>query len=446
MTATSERPATVRTVARADVPVAVDAAFGAVRRRDRSGVKASRTEPAPPGRPLLIASVFVIALGFPFGLGLTSAIVPVVVFFPRYIRDYRRSRLLTAVYLGAAAMAVNGLILHVYDTSGTNVDNALFVTIFAVNQLVAVGFLVWVLRFVDLRFVLAAYGVGMLLNATLVNGLPIDNVKYALGFPVALVAAALVGNSRLAPLVFVCIAVFGMANGARSFAAFAAAAPLLWFLGRTFVVRGKGAGRRAVLALLCAGVGYALYVLGTKLLLSGVLGENNRIRTERQLDASGSLIASARPEWFATWGLIKDDWVGRGPGAVPDVREILVARTGLRDGGFLGGGDYVTEYMFGGHYNLHSIIADMWVSFGVMGLLVGSAILLYLVRCTILELTSPTGRPVLAFLLVASAWYLLFGPLTSNLPLVCLTVAVCASTDITRSRRSLGGVPSTASY
>lgn len=386
----------------------------------------------PPGRPVLFGSIFLVALGFSFGLGLTSAIVPIVLFLPRLIRERRRSRTLTLVYAGAAAMVANGGVLYFINQRGTSVDNALFITMFTVNHLLAIGFVVWVLRFLDVRLVFLAYGAGMLLNATVVNGFPIDNVKYALGFPVVLVAAAVVGNSRFAPLVFFAIAAFGMVNGARSFAAFAAAAPLLYFLGRVFIVRDRGAGRRTVLAILCGAVGYTLYAIGTSLLLSGALGKYNQSRTVQQLDTSGSLIASARPEWFATWGLLKDNWAGRGPGAVPDLTELLVARRGLRDGGFLDGGDYVTGYMFGGHYNLHSVIADMWVSFGVTGLIVGCVILAYLLRCTLLELTSPDGRPIITFLLLASIWYMLFGPLTSNLPLVCLTVALCISTDVRR--------------
>ncbi|GGG29055.1 hypothetical protein GCM10007304_48670 [Rhodococcoides trifolii] len=438
MTTTSERPAT--SVWKL-VPATITRRPGrhaAALQRPAAPREEPKDAPSRPGQPLLLLSIFLIAFGFPLGFGLTSAVFPAVMFLPRYVREVGNSKFVAFVYVGVAAMVVNGLVLHLSDVDVTSIATAGFVTEFTVVQILCIGFIVWVKRYVDVTLILVVYAIGLLLNAVLVAGLSFGDFKYTLSTPLILLVGALAGSKWYAPLAFFAVGAIGMANGARSFAAFAIAAPLLVIIGKFFVSssRRRGVGRRVILTFVCGGVGYALYTIGTSLLLSGALGEYNRLRTVRQLNETGSLIASARPEWFATFNLMKDDPWGRGPGAVPDAHDLSVARDGLDSGGFLGGGDYVTVYMFGGRYELHSIIADLWLSFGICGLIVGVVILLYILRSTVFELTSQTARPITVFLMVASTWYLMFGPLTSNLPLVCLTVALCISTDMgVRARR-----------
>lgn len=386
--------------------------------------------------PLL--AVFLTGAAIPMSLGINTSLITgllVAVFAWREIRAFRELRV---IFIVTGVMIANGVILFAYTDplQPQSLGGALFSAEFLINQAVAVGTVLWAFRRLGYARTCAAYGAGSLVFAVVVMGQSFNNIKYALGVPLVLMVVAAIRSQWIAGTVAVVIALIGMAAGARSFAAFLAGAVVFTFIAFALnrIQRSQPAWMRYATLLLVAAVGIPVaYRVGTELLLNGYLGEFNQHRTALQIEQTGSLITSSRPEWFATFGLMADNIWAPGPGAIPDVAQLAAARGGLHIIGF-DGGDYVSKYMFGGHYELHSTIADMWVNFGITGLAAGIGLFAYLVFAVLREVTSPDARIATVFVTLISLWYLLFGPLESNLPLIAFAVALAVH------RRATGAV------
>jgi hypothetical protein len=85
---------------------------------------------------------------------------------------------------------------------------------------------------------------------------------------------------------------------------------------------------------------------------------------------------------------------------------------------------YVNNYMFGGHFKLHSIIADMWATFGIVGFALGLIMLFALVYSLIEQLSNRTATGLVCLFAALGVWDLAFGPIYKNLPDVMFALAV----------------------
>jgi hypothetical protein len=185
------------------------------------------------------------------------------------------------------------------------------------------------------------------------------------------------------------------------------------------------------------------YYAGSLALASGYLGSANQVNSVEQMRRTGSLLEGARPEWSATFELMKDQPLGHGPGAVPTPHDIGIARAGLNSIGISGRGDYYMQYMFGGHFKLHSVVADLWISFSILGILLGIGFLVAIARGMI------AGRRHLAlhaFVGLSATWFLFFGPILSDLPRVVFAVAMSLRIlgDLSQSSHPRVDMPSSA--
>jgi hypothetical protein len=72
--------------------------------------------------------------------------------------------------------------------------------------------------------------------------------------------------------------------------------------------------------------------------------------------------------------------------------------------------------MFHGAFNVHSVAGDLWVQFGIAGLLFASVMVIALARASLLnhESTSSGIKALCAFLFFQGVWDLLFSPLDGN--------------------------------
>ena len=89
---------------------------------------------------------------------------------------------------------------------------------------------------------------------------------------------------------------------------------------------------------------------------------------------------------------------------------------------------YVDNYMFGGHIRLHSIVADLWATFGVVGFSLGILMMVALIYSLIDRLSTRTASGLVCLFAVLGIWDLAFGPIYKNLPDVMLALAVSLTT------------------
>jgi hypothetical protein len=164
--------------------------------------------------------------------------------------------------------------------------------------------------------------------------------------------------------------------------------------------------------------------------LDGALGRATQVRTEQRADWGTALIFAGRPEGAATLALVKDRPMGFGPGVTPSSSELDNAKSALASFGVDPTSNYVNQYMFGGHVEVHSIVGDMWADFGIVGLLAAAYLLLWIVRGAIPA--AYLGNPLLTFLAISALWDAAFSPLPATLMKTVLAFAVLSDASVRR--------------
>jgi hypothetical protein len=342
------------------------------------------------------------------------------------------------VFLVMAALASGVLlVLLAPDPYLVTSREATFTLLFIASQAAAALVAAYARIRLGLSLTLGAYAAGAALQGVYLAPTVENPWKFYLGLPVGVLLVLFVSQvlGRLATIVTLLgLAAVSGANDARSLAAFFAlsaivSAPALYrgTASEQPPTRRQSYLRRSVLMV---SLGYGLYQAGVRIALSGGLGPGIEERTAEQLAVAGSVIEGGRPEWAATSALFADDPLGIGPGVRLTLSQLAVAENALLQRGVASGGAYVNEYLFTTSVRLHAIIADLWVNTGLMGVLLG-AVMLVLLGKELLISTAVTSRATPAFtvLLIAGLWYMLFGPMLSNLPGVAFTVGVAAGSS-----------------
>jgi hypothetical protein len=248
--------------------------------------------------------------------------------------------------------------------------------------------------------------------------------KYALAWPIAVVALSAVARRGRPTQLLVLAGLGGMAAayGHRSFLGFCALTCVLLLWGRRREAGAASVRQALKLVALLAVVGVAVYETGTYLALHGVLGRETQARTELSVRTDTSLIEAGRPEGAAALALARAHPLGFGPGVDPATHELTAAKEALAQRGVDPHSPYVNEYMFGGHIELHSITADMWVCFGLAGLiLAGYIVARLLIGLAALRMSS---LGFLIFMTVAALWDMAFSPLSATLTKSVFTVSL----------------------
>jgi hypothetical protein len=284
------------------------------------------------------------------------------------------------------------------------------------------GLILWARQQIPLHRVVALYGAGGVMGA-LIDGRV--SWKYGVAIPATFLVLGLLegSGSRLRGAVAVTILGFvSVLDDYRSFFAFCLLAATLTVWQMRPVSDGRPQNRWWP-ALLIAALATATYLLTSALLSAGYLGAEVQQRTNEQIEESGSLIAGGRPEWAATFQLMRLKPSGYGVGVVPNLEDVHTAKAGLESIN-IGLNPARDRYMFGTEFRLHSIIADLWVRYGVIGLALAATILVGVVRglsFSLAERNAPTSI-ILAALL--ALWSLPFEPSYTYWVRVCVSVAL----------------------
>jgi hypothetical protein len=354
-----------------------------------------------------------VSVGLSTGLLATLGLLPVwCTSLPRY-----RGAVPIAVLTLASLPA--GLVLD-FASGDRDVDarTAIEVSLRLVTAIGGVGLILWCREFLPPARIAVVLGSGWLL-AALANSPGSENPwKYELAVPVTLVVLGLTAGARSRrPVVaaLLVLAAVGVVNEHRSYLGFCLATLglLLW---QARPVRGSrrlpALGQVALLALSA----YVVYRLATLLLVNGLLGYDLQQRSLQQIRDGGSLLVGGRPEITATARLLQEYPGGFGVGAVPRSADVMVAKQGLVTAGVPTHNGYIDRFMFGGQFKLHSVAADLWSNFGLVGLLLGAVIALTILLSLTARMADRKASALVLFLALTALWDVAFSPLYSGLP------------------------------
>jgi hypothetical protein len=174
-------------------------------------------------------------------------------------------------------------------------------------------------------------------------------------------------------------------------------------------------------------LGLITYFMMQAFILQGFLGQAAELRSQAQIRSSGSLLLGGRPEIGATTALLKASPWGYGIGVVPNFGDVYTAKSGLERLNYDPNNGYVERYMFGGGFEVHSVLGDLWLRCGPMGLAFVLAMLWLVLGNSAARLAEGRGRALSTFLAIQVMWDALFSPFyTTAQQVLMLSVALLA--------------------
>lgn len=295
-----------------------------------------------------------------------------------------------------------------------------------ISAALTVGALLWGQRVLSPGIVVCLYAVGSFMTATMGSRFAEDPWRFGFAMPstMLLLGACLMVKRVSADVVALgALTAVTALSGARSMSAFLIMTTVLLLWQH----RPRTAKRTtsALLSLvLVAALGLGLYRALEGAALDGYLGQSAQQRTEEQTQAAGSLILGGRPEIGATVSLMLHEPLGYGAGTMATPTDMQAAKQGMSRLGYDPDNGYVEHYMFGTRIEVHSLIGDLWVWFGLAGLVLSGWLLwlatIYLGR----SMAHRTGTALGIFLALQLGWNLFFGPIISSLPPLALALGV----------------------
>lgn len=402
----------------------------------RSGVStaASAVHPerlAVDGCTVAIASAAAASAAFRFQVasGISFCLIACIVLFPVWWGALRQ-------YLFGRTIVVTGVLATGWGVALALVEQHRAVSYSlmqgqALNMLAfvgSIGTLLWCRSIIGVTRTAMWFGIGALASIA-GSGVDSENAwKFTFALPVALTVLGAAGMTRRRGLEILALASLGtmsLLSDSRSMTAFfVLTIPILaWQM----VSREKRSGGRPWRALLWfAALALGAFNLFQSLLLDGVLGEDAQQRTEMQIETSGSLITGARPEAGAAAALVTERPIGFGAGTLPSSTDIWTAKVGMSALGYDPDNGYVDNYMFGQKIEVHSVLGDLWISFGPLAaffalLLLGSAVYAVARAVTLHECSG-----VVIYLLLLGIWNTFFSPLLPSSPTLALLFAITA--------------------
>lgn len=361
-------------------------------------------------------------LDVPLGVALSVVVLPVAL---GALLRYRGAFAIVSLTIIAA---LSGIILTAFSAGFASTDMRMLAS--NVVQVLGLGVvlvsLLWARSIVGSRAVVLAYGVGTLLSLA-ARGINFDNPwKFSFSVPVILIVLSLpwvYGKRWPQAIAITILCAVSVLNDSRSLSGMLLIALLLTLTQGSERRAPRGArvalvfGRMALIAI-------AGYLLAQAAILEGLLGELAQSRTESQISASGSALAGGRPEMGAAVALIVSRPAGFGAGTLPSGADVLTAQSGMNELGYNPNNGYVTNYMFGAGFEVHSVIGDLWLRFGLGGLALALAILILSVWGLSRSLASGLASTVMVFVVIRLLWDLAFSPFDSALLTLPLALAL----------------------
>ncbi len=299
-------------------------------------------------------------------------------------------------------------------------------TLDLISFVLSVGLLIWCRTHIGITRTAIWFGVGALLNTVLTGIDPENPWKYSLAVPVSIIVLGVVhatGSRVLEIVALFALAGVSLTSSSRAMIAFfvLAAAIVAWQI----LSKGRRHSPRPWQVIILIGaLAVAAFNLFQGLLLEGMLGEAAQERTIGQIDTSGSLLTGGRPEIGASVALIGHRPWGYGSGTQPDSNDIAVAKTGMSDLNYDPNNGYVDRYMFGGQYEVHSVMGDLWIRFGPLGAFLLVLLLGVAVYALGHGIPQRTASGLVVFLVLRGVWDVFFSPALPSFRTLALLFAV----------------------
>ncbi|MFK4789345.1 hypothetical protein [Microbacterium sp. ZW T5_56] len=387
-------------------------------------------------RALAAVASALVGMRFAFGPGLTLPIIAALLLLPVWwpaLRMFRWARSL--MILGTLALA-SGAVLSLVFTGDRVVDESLLLreSFTLLSMLSGIGLLLWARTQLATSHLAIAFALGALVNVAITGGNTTNLWKFSLSFPLAFLALALAMRRRRwgELLILGVVAVISVAADSRSFSSFAliAGALVLMQLVPPRQLRSRPWLTLGGLAVL----GITVFLVTQTLLVEGVLGSVAQQRTQAQLDASGSLITGGRPELGASTALLSAQPLGYGSGTLPNTMDVIIAKSGMEALTYDPDNGYVDRYLFGGHFEVHSVLGDLWIRFGLPGALFALLLLAVSVHAAAVRVSLRRGSALLALLLALGVWDMFFSPLLTSYNTLALLLACALLSNTERAR------------
>ncbi len=389
-------------------------------------------------RSLAAVSAVIVAIRFSVGPQVSAGLVVGVALAPVWVHAVRGRRGAGWLFGTGLAALGSGVLLTAISSADHAVDEKLFVSILVwmLGLLLSVGVVCWTATLWGAAGAARWYAVGLLINAAMeYRADHTDNpMKYLFGIPLAVAVLALLANRNWlqVPVLLALAGLFAVSDTRIYFATVLLVAVLiLWELR-------PATGRRmsaAFTVLLLAAVGAAVYFLGTTLLVDGYLGSNAQVRSVQQIRTAGSLLLGGRPEIAATWALVRYRPWGFGPGVQVTSLDLNAAKAGLEQINYQPNNGYVEKFMFGDGIEVHSTTGDLFVHFGLVGLMFAGIVLIVTLVALARTLNRREASGLTLFLAVFALWNLFFSPLYSSIPTLALWLGLLLGTDALGRRR-----------
>jgi hypothetical protein len=397
-------------------------------RADGAGARPLRPSTISMEQTAAAVAIFLLGLRQFLHSGATSGYAVAILLIPLWVsclKRYRGARLLLGIGLLAT---LAGIVLSVY-ASGSfdiNASDRTSSTVLLVGTLCGIGVVLWARGQLAVSTIGLWFGFGMLIGEALSADATSDNPwKFAYAVPVGIILlsfALRTGRRSVELAMLVILGGLSAAFDSRSYLATFLLAGMLviWQLRPRTSSRGSWVWT----IVLIAGIGVAVYFLGTTLLVNGYLGSAAQQRSVDQIRTAGSLILGGRPELAATVALLAHRFWGYGVGVVPTDNDVLVAKAGMAKLNYQPNNNYVEQFMFGGHIELHSTFGDLWANWGPLGLLLALTVLVQVVRAIAEQIASGAASALLLFLCFWTLWNIFFSPLFSADPTLILTMGL----------------------
>ncbi|MFF7291379.1 hypothetical protein ACFY9N_02465 [Microbacterium sp. NPDC008134] len=384
------------------------------------------------------------AVRYQFGPGVSLSLIAAVVLLPVWWQAAARFRFARLLLALAAIAAVWGGVLTLFETMRPVSTSLLLEQTFTLLSLAGgIGVLLWARTQIGLGGTAVAFGVGALANVVLTGGNSANLWKYSLAVPVIIIVLGLTaasGRRWLGLLALGALAVVCLASDSRSMTSFLLLAGVI-VLWQMFMPPGTRRPRPLQTLVLLGVLSLAAFSLLQALILEGALGDAAQQRTQAQIDTSGSLIAGGRPELGAATALVAERPQGFGSGVLPVSHDVWIAKTGMSELNYDPDNGYVEGYMFGGQYEVHSVVGDLWLRFGPVGAIFAVVLIGCAIYAVARSVSLKAAAGITVWLVLLGAWDTFFSPLlTSSRTLALLFALTAIPVAGLASRRESGEV------
>ncbi|MDQ0726882.1 hypothetical protein [Microbacterium sp. W4I20] len=350
--------------------------------------------------------------------GVTAGILLSLVLLPVWAVALWRLRGGSSILTFGVLAMISGIVLTDFFAGDhpTN-DSMMQQNTFSLISLIGgIGIIVWARSILGSAGTALWYGLGLLAGAV-THGLNMDNVwKFDLSVPATVTVLALCMLSRklwLEVAALLLLAVVSALNDSRSAGSMllVAAALVVWQALGSRLSKSSTTVRTLAVFGFVAVIGYASL---QAFILEGWFGKAAAVRSEEQIAQSGSLILGGRPELGASTELIAANPFGLGSGTMANGIDLFIAKMGMARLNYDPNNGYVEKYMFGNGFEVHSMLGDLWIRYGIFGALLLVALLVVVALGTAGQVAKRQASGLMIFLAIQVFWDSLFAPFFST--------------------------------